>query len=179
MLDKQGEFVPGSDYYYSNTNYLLINELIERVSGKTRFAFIKERILQPLDLTHTFSSVAEVNTDSIMSGYHVGYERDNKYTKQGIVANLEDVGTFLRALNDGSIFEENEQEIYSSIYGYEHTGLVPGYQTIARYHSDIDAVVIQCSGPTHFAGINWNLRDLIYNRIVKILRESSEFSLGT
>ncbi len=174
VLDKPGDFKPGTDYYYSNTNYLLINELIERVSGTTGFGFIKERILQPLALTHTFGSTAEVNTDSIMSGHHVGYEPDIKFAEQGIVATLEDVGTFLRALNDGSVFEPGEQEIYSSIYHYEHTGLVPGYQTIARYHPDIDAVVIQCSGPTYFLGINWNLGELIYNRVVKILREQSE-----
>ena len=30
-----------------------------------------------------------------------------------------------------------------SVYVYEHTGLLPGYYSIARYHEDIDTVVIQ------------------------------------
>ena len=171
IIGKPGDFVPGTDYYYSNTNYLLINKLVERVSGISRFDFIKTRILEPLNLSHTFESNSEVNLDSVMSGYHVGHPLDIKNEEQGIVATTEDVGIFLRALNDGSVFESGEQEIYSSIYAYDHTGLVPGYQTIARYHADIDAVVIQVSGPSHFVGYNWQYSELIYSRIIKILKE--------
>ena len=88
-----------------------------------------------------------------------------------MIATAEDVGIFLRALNNGSLFEKGEQEIYSSIYAYEHTGLVPGYQSIARYHKDIDAVVIQFINTTDFEGYTWNLSFIVYNRILKILRK--------
>jgi hypothetical protein len=87
-----------------------------------------------------------------------------------MLANAEDVGILLRALNDGSVFEEGEKEIYSSIYVYEHGGLVPGYQSIAEYHKDIDTVVIQFMNTTNFDGYNWNLSEIVINRIVKILR---------
>ena len=60
-----------------------------------------------------------------------------------MMATAEDVGIFLRALNDGSLLDEYEQAIYSSVYVYGHTGLLPGYYSIARYHEGIDAVVIQ------------------------------------
>jgi hypothetical protein len=80
------------------------------------------------------------------------------------------VGIFLRALNDGSVFDEGEQEIYSSIYEYKHGGLVPGYQSLAEYHEDIDAVVVQFVNTTDFEGYEWNLSEIVYNRIVKILR---------
>ena len=50
---------------------------------------------------------------------------------------------FLRALIDGSLLSEDEQEIYSSVYEYEHTGWLNGYTSIARYESDIDAVIVQ------------------------------------
>ncbi len=60
-----------------------------------------------------------------------------------LIATVEDVGIFLRALNAGSLLDENKQAIYSSVYVYEHTGLLPGYYSIARYHEDIDTVVIQ------------------------------------
>lgn len=46
----------------------------------------------------------------------------------------EDVAIFLRALIDGSLLTDEEQEMYSSLYKYEHTGLLPGYQSITRYH---------------------------------------------
>jgi len=64
----------------------------------------------------------------VMSGYHVGHPFDLKVNDYGMHATAEDVGTFLRALNDGSLFEPGEQEIYASIYEYEHSGWVPGYQ---------------------------------------------------
>ncbi|WP_410896803.1 serine hydrolase domain-containing protein [Pontibacter sp. E15-1] len=170
ILDSPADFEPGEDYAYSNTNYLLISELIEKVVGYSKFQYIKEEILTPLGLKNTFGSIRDVDIDDVMSGYYVGYESDLKTEDQGMLATAADVGTFLRALNDGSLFEEGEQDIYTSIYVYEHTGLVPGYQSIAKYHKDIDTVVIQFTNTTDFDGYNWNLSEIIYSRIVKILR---------
>jgi D-alanyl-D-alanine carboxypeptidase len=94
-----------------------------------------------------------------------------KTNENGMLATAQDVGIFLRALNDGSMFEEGEQEIYSSIYVYEHGGLVVGYQSLAEYHEDLDAVVVQFINTTDFDGYEWNLSEIIINRIVKILRK--------
>ena len=170
-LDLPADFKPGEDYGYSNTNYMLIEDLIDKTLGYPHQQYIKERILIPLGLKHTFGSLNEVNMDDVMSGYYVGVETDFKYENTGLMlASAEDVGIFLRALNDGSVFNEGEQEIYSSIYVYEHTGLLPGYQSIAKYHKDMDMVVIQFNNTTNFNGYDWNLAEIVYNRIVKILR---------
>ena len=169
-LDLPANFEPGEDYGYSNTNYLLIRKLINKVVGYSHSQYIKEKILMPLGLNNTFSSLNEVNIDDVMSGYYVGYEDDLKTDGNGMLATAEDVGIFLRALNDGSLFDEGEKEIYSSIYVYKHTGLVPGYQSIAKYHKDINTVVIQFNNTTNFDGYDWNLSKIIYSRIVKILR---------
>jgi len=169
-LDLPAKFEPNEDYGYSNTNYLLIRELIDKVLGYSRHQYIKEEILIPLQLNNTFSSLEEVDIDDVMSGYYVGIEADLKTDENGMLATAEDVGIFLRALNDGSVFDEGEQEIYTSIYVYNHTGLVPGYQSIAKYHKDIDTVVIQFTNTTDFEGYNWNLSEIVYGRIVKILR---------
>jgi hypothetical protein len=90
-----------------------------------------------------------------------------------MLATAEDVGIFIRSLNDGSVFKEGEQEIYSSVYVYNHTGLIPGYQSIAEYHEDIDTVVIQFNNTTNFNGYDWNLAEIIYNRIVKIVKKKN------
>ena len=171
VLDLPANFKPGEDYGYSNTNYLLIRELIDKVLGYSHFQSIREEILAPLNLNNTFGSLGEVNIDEVMSGYYVGVEKDFKYEDTGLMlATAEDVGIFLRALNDGSVFNEGEQEIYSSIYVYEHTGLLPGYQSIAKYYKDIDTVVIQFNNTTNFHGYDWNLAEIVYSRIVKIVR---------
>lgn len=172
ILDLPANFKPGKKYEYSNTNYLLISMLIEKVTGQSKFQFIRERILDPLGLKNTFASIYDVNPDDVMSGYYAGIKEDIKMADYGsMIASAEDVGIFLRALNDGTLFDEGEQEIYSSIYKYEHTGLVPGYQSIAKYHKNIDTVVIQFVNTTNFDGYTWNLSEIVYRRIVKILRK--------
>ncbi len=169
-LDLPANFEPGEDYGYSNTNYLLIGELIDKVVGYNRHQYIKEKILIPLELNNTFFSLSEVDIDNVMSGYHVGYEFDLKTENYGMLATAEDVGIFLRALNDGSVFDEGEQEIYSSIYVYKHSGWVPGYQSFAEYHKDIDTVVILFNNTTDPKLYMWNLAEVEYSRIVKIIR---------
>jgi len=170
-LDLPADFEPGEDYGYSNTNYMLIEDLIDKTMGYPHQQYIKEEILNPLGLKNTFGSLSEVDIDNVMSGYYVGNDEDFKYEDTGLmIATAEDVGLFLRSLNDGSAFNEGEQEIYSSIYVYEHTGLLVGYQSIAKYHKDMDMVVIQFNNTTNFDGYNWNMAEIIYSRIVKILR---------
>ncbi len=176
VLDKPANFKPGEDYEYSNTNYLLLDRIMNRVLGYATFQYIREEILSPLHLKHTFGSIEDVNIDDVMSGYYVGYDTDLKTNNVGsILATAEDLSKFIRALNDGSVFrDKKEQEIYSSIYKYEHTGLIPGYQTIAKYHKDMDAVVIQFTNTVNFDGYNWNMSEIMYNRIVKILKKTNQ-----
>jgi len=170
---KPANFEPGTDYEYCNTNYLLINKIMDNELGYDNFEFIQEEILNPLHLKHTFRSLNEVNIDSVMSGYHVGYPHDIKENDYGMHATAKDVGTFLRALNDGSVFDEGEQDIYASIYKFEHSGWVPGYQSFAKYHKDIDAVIIAFYSTTDPKLYNWNLSEIINKRIYKIVKREN------
>lgn len=175
VLDKPADFEPDKKYRYSNTNYLLLGEILDKTLGYSHHQYIKSEILVPLELNNTYSLLSEVNTDDLMSGYYVGYDADLKFNDfinpaGSMIATAEDVGKFLRALNDGSVFKKGEKEIYSSIYKYEHTGLIPGYQSIAKYYKDIDTVVIQFNNTTNFDGYTWSLAEIFYRRIVKIVR---------
>lgn len=171
-LDEPALFEPGEDYSYSNTNYLLLGLLIDNTVGYSHHQYIKEQILVPLELNNTFFSLSEVDLEDVMSGYYVGYEPDLKEKEFGMLATAEDVGIFLRALNDGSIFEEREQKIYSEIYEYEHSGWVPGYQSFAEYHNYIDTVVILFNNTTDEDLLLWNLSEIIINRVVKIVEKN-------
>ena len=173
VFDMPASFEPGQGYEYSNTNYLLLSMLVEKISGMSNFEYIRQEILNPLGLKNTFGSIHEINIDDLMSGYYVGVEEDIKTVDYGsMIATAEDVGIFLRALNDGSLFDDDEQEIYSSIYQYEHTGLIPGYQSIAKYHDDIDTVIIQFTNTTDFEGYQWSLSEIVYGRIVEIIQRN-------
>ncbi len=170
VLDQPADFAPGSDYGYSNTNYLLLSLITERVLGYSQFTYIGEVILEPLGLERTYASIHAVDLEELMSGYYVGVAEDIKLTDYGsMVATAENVGIFLRALNDGSLLTEAEQQLYTSLYEFGHTGLVAGYQSIARYHPELDAVIVQFTSTTDFEGYEWTISEIVYDRMVRIL----------
>ncbi|VUD65021.1 D-alanyl-D-alanine carboxypeptidase [Thalassocella blandensis] len=173
VVDDPAEFSPNSQYEYSNTNYLLIGDILDRVLGYPHQRYIRANILAPLGLTQTYGLLEEVDASKVSSGYYIGYDGDVKMLDivvpgGSMIATAEDTGRFLRALNDGSLLSKEEQAIYSSVYEYEHTGLWPGYSSIARYHRDLDTVVIQFVNTS--GGNSWMITEIIYNRIIKILR---------
>jgi CubicO group peptidase (beta-lactamase class C family) len=178
VLDDHSKFEPDSRYDYSNTNYLLIGKILDKTLGYNHQQYIKNEILYPLKLTRTFGLLNEVDPREVTSGYDSHYDKDIKmldFVSPGgsMVATAQDVGIFLRALNDGSLLTNEEQAIYSSIYEYGHTGLLPGYQSIARYHKDIDAVVIQFVNTS--GGDMWTISEIVYNRIIKILNKDKSY----
>ena len=169
-LDLPASFEPGNGYEYSNTNYLLLRNIMDKVLGYSHHEYIKQNILLPLQLNNTYFSLSEVNMDDVMSGYYVGYVEDVKARDFGMLATAEDVGKFLRALNTGSIFNADEAELYP--YVFKHGGLVIGYQSLAEYDKDLDTVVVQFINTTDFNGYEWNLSEIVINRIFKILRKA-------
>lgn len=185
VLDKPADFAPDTRYSYSNTNYLLIGRILDNALGYSHHQYIEEDILAPLGLTNTYSLLSQVEYDDVVSGYWYEYDDDLRQLDHiipggSMIATAQDVGLFLRALNDGSLLNDDEQAIYASIYEYEHEGWVPGYHSIARYHEDIDTVVIQFVSTT--GGDTWGaanviggkttgISNIIYNRIVRILRQ--------
>ncbi|NVJ69910.1 MAG: beta-lactamase family protein [Alphaproteobacteria bacterium] len=171
IAGKPAEFAPGTGHHYSNTNYYLLARIIDQTLGYSHKAYISNTILKPLGLTNTYGSFHEVAPEKIASGYDVGsYPFDFKLINDCcMVATAEDVGIFLRALNDGTLFTASEQAIYASIYAYEHTGLLPGYSSIARYDKDIDTVVVLFSNTS--GGKSWGMVEATYDRILQILRK--------
>ena len=50
---KAGNFPPGTQFRYCNSNYVLLAEIVERASGKTCEAFTHKRIFLPLGMNRT------------------------------------------------------------------------------------------------------------------------------
>lgn len=170
VYDKPANFKPNKKYSYSNTNYLLLAEIMNRTLGYSHQDFIQVEILNPLGLVNTFHAYKDADTNKVMSGYVKGWDADVRsidFPLPGgnMIATAEDVGIFLRALVDGSLLSPEEQQIYSEVYKYGHTGWLPGYTSIARYHSDIDAVVVQFVN-TSGKEIFWLKLESMYNKII-------------
>ena len=51
--DKPLDFKPGEKFHYSNSGYFLLGAIIEKVSGKSYEAFLKEAIFDPLGMHDT------------------------------------------------------------------------------------------------------------------------------
>jgi CubicO group peptidase (beta-lactamase class C family) len=53
------DFEPGTQWSYSNTGYVILGRVVEKVSGQTLGEFITRRILQPLGMDHSFFGPAD------------------------------------------------------------------------------------------------------------------------
>lgn len=62
-------FAPGTDWAYSNTNYLLAGMVIERASGSTVASLLRRRILAPLGLGRTILQPQEQPAGPTAHGY--------------------------------------------------------------------------------------------------------------
>ena len=68
-------FAPGSRFLYSNTNFLLLGLIIEKLEGKKLGDVLAERIFKPLGMANT-GLVAEI--DAVIPGLATGYLGDRK-----------------------------------------------------------------------------------------------------
>ncbi len=50
------DFEPGTQWQYSNTNFVIAGAIVEKVSGEPYFKFLTERIFHPLNMTSVWNS---------------------------------------------------------------------------------------------------------------------------
>ncbi|MEQ9463611.1 MAG: serine hydrolase domain-containing protein [Haliea sp.] len=120
-------FLPGRDYSYSETNYLLLRFLLEEVTGETLAVLYKERIFDPLGMKSTIVEGADTDTGSLDLVHQYWYFEtvDGKYrnvdmtpagraipldyvsgTAGGMISNTEDLARFIGGLATGQLFNE-------------------------------------------------------------------------
>ena len=113
-LDLPLKFVPGAKYEYSNTNYILLGMIIERVSKKAYGRFLAERIFQPLQMTQTRVNAMREVIKNRVAGYNwwrdALYNGDygspsNKWSSGGIVSTVLDLAKWDLALREGKLLK--------------------------------------------------------------------------
>jgi D-alanyl-D-alanine carboxypeptidase len=85
VRDKESDFAPGTGYSYSNTDYILLGEVIKQISGRSWSQEVRRRILEPLSLDSTYIAGAESARGAVLPGY---FDADN----DGNVENVETGG---------------------------------------------------------------------------------------
>jgi CubicO group peptidase (beta-lactamase class C family) len=68
--NKPLNFEPGSEWSYSNTNYKLLGEIIGKVTGKSYYANVRERIFLPLGMTHSGFDFTHLSDQHKTVGYY-------------------------------------------------------------------------------------------------------------
>lgn len=63
------EFEPGTDFKYSNSGYILLGMIIEKVSGQSYEAFLHHEILKPLGMENTGYARREAGLPERADGY--------------------------------------------------------------------------------------------------------------
>ena len=73
--DKPLDFAPGEKWSYSNSGFVLLGAIIEKVSGQSYEDFLQKQIFGPLGMTHTFYD----HTDRLIPGRVEGYSKRGDY----------------------------------------------------------------------------------------------------
>lgn len=157
------DFDAGSDFEYSNTNYVLLGKIIENVSGKSYAEFLRENIFDPLQMNAT--GRAENNTP-LARGY-VAYAQSakmfpitNALGDGDLLATADDLHKFDRALYDEKFLaREWREKMFAPVgknnygLGWEvgewngkrvvsHSGGINGFATELMRFPDDDAVIV-------------------------------------
>ena len=98
-------FVPNTEFEYSNSNYILLAEIIERVSGKPLNEIAKEKIFAPLGMKHTFF---HINQGEDFEHKAIGYEPgDSGYKRPLYQSHLIGDGGLYTTLSDMMKWDRN------------------------------------------------------------------------
>lgn len=103
------DFPPGSTYSYSNTGYVVLGLIVERVTGTTLHDDVRERILEPAGMHETtFDTVpaGAAFAAPYMSGdrpYVPGYDPSWFYAGGDMISTASDLARFDLALLDGKL----------------------------------------------------------------------------
>lgn len=116
------QFEAGSQFAYSNSNYLYLALLIEELSQQSFGEFLKEKFWQPLGMNNTFMSNAPRARVQSYQQHPLSKEKKAKtppaffgvFGDGGICSSVADLALWLQALDKGQIISSKElQEAYT------------------------------------------------------------------
>jgi D-alanyl-D-alanine carboxypeptidase len=110
-------FAPGTSWSYSNTNYILIGLVLEKVTGSSIQTLLNRRVIKPLHLRHTFFATSGRFRGAHAHGYlppsltgdgYVdvsGWSPSWGWAAGAVVSNAPDLARFYKALMSGRLLE--------------------------------------------------------------------------
>jgi len=117
-LSKPAQFEPGTQWKYTNTNYIVLGMLVERVSQRPVGEQIDERIVKKLGLSHTYFPAPgeEKIRGTHPRGYHLSAEGKLEditemdptwgWAAGAMVSTPSELNTFFQAVFDGRLLTQ-------------------------------------------------------------------------
>jgi CubicO group peptidase (beta-lactamase class C family) len=114
------KFVPGSKFVYSNTGYVVLATIVERLSHERFPEFVKTHIFDPLGMTHSYIHSTSLDVDSVhqmaMVTGHRGHfvipmtPCDGPVGDKGVYSTVEDLYIWDQALEHSKLLPADLQE---------------------------------------------------------------------
>lgn len=120
VVDEQPDFAPGQGWYYSNSNYILLELVIEEATGQSLAEALDEYIFTPVGMSESWLEDGADIGDGIVRGY--GLNDDDEWEDitevndgiglgdGGIVSTAHDMERFARALFEGDLLTEDSMD---------------------------------------------------------------------
>ncbi|TFV95977.1 class A beta-lactamase-related serine hydrolase [Algoriphagus kandeliae] len=172
-------FEPDSKAEYSNSNYILLTFILEKVNGKDFETLLEEKITKPLGLSNTrvFDEINpsedEARSYEFRGGWILSPETDPSIPlgAGALQSNVEDLAKFIESLFAGKLISEESLQkmtemkdgfgrgIFSFPYfekrAFGHNGGIDGFQSLLGYFPDEKLTIVTLSN-----GMNWNANEV-------------------
>ena len=195
IISKAGsDFEPDTKASYSNSNFVLLTYILEKIYKKPYSEILKEKIVNPVGLQNTYygGKINIKNNECYSYKYAEGWKIESETDMSiplgagGIVSTPIDLNLFSEALFTGKIVSTNSLQQMKTIkdqfgmglfvmpfydqIGFGHTGGIDGFGSMFVYYPDSNISFAYTSN-----GINYNGNDIaiavlsaVYNKPIEI-----------
>jgi CubicO group peptidase (beta-lactamase class C family) len=153
----KSDFAPNAKNEYSNSNYVLLSYILEKIYKKPYKSILEKNIIKPLGLKNTFFG----DKINLKNNEAYSYDFEDKWVKQtetdmsipmgagAIVANPTDLTIFIKSLFKGKIINQKSLELMNTFEdkfgfgifkvpfydktGFGHTGGIDGFTSMLSY----------------------------------------------
>jgi CubicO group peptidase (beta-lactamase class C family) len=182
MMDRlqrlNSDFAPDSKFSYSNSNYILLTFLLEKVFKESYPALVKKHIIDPIGLKNTYYGAAiQVSKNECQSyTYKNGWKKESETDMSiplgagALVASASDLNQFSEALFNGKLLQpQSIAEMtqwkdnvglglfiipFYSKQGYGHTGGIDGFNSVFSYFPEDKIAYSLASNGTNYINNN-------------------------
>lgn len=180
IVNGGSDFEPDSKAEYSNSNFVLLTFILEKVNKKTYPELLNQEVTKPLNLenTYVFSSIDPAEEECY------SYSFQGKWVKEpetdpslplgagAITSTADDLNIFIHSLFSGQLISERNLDLMMEIrdgYGrgmfsfpyherksYGHTGGIDGFRSFLAYFPEDKLTISVLSN-----GMNYNNNDIL------------------